>query len=238
MANVSTTTGALFISRKTGNADVTEGDLQGYHPESEFLRIQGLGDVGDANGISAAFSMSAGTMGSMDSSPEAKLYIRVSGRSTGVTNAFGLIPDTYMMTLAGSTGNVGIGTTDPQFKLDVTGGIRSTSVTCGTLLSDSINSTFGQIQLTTTNPTLLLTGMTNGNIGNVSVYHITNPQTHALFYYFTALTSGATRAAFTGGNFLYTTTMDTNGNLFLQKNTGGTVTTNWSHTKIRMTTSS
>jgi hypothetical protein len=133
MANTSTTTGALFISRKTGLPDVTEGDLQGYHPESEFLRIQGIGDVGDVNGISAAFSMSAGTIGSLDSSPEAKLYIRVSGRSTGVTNAFGLIPDTYMMTLAGSTGNVGIGTTDPQFKLDVAGGIRSTSVTTGNL---------------------------------------------------------------------------------------------------------
>ena len=105
----------LHLSAKTGNPGATEGDFVGTHNLTEYLRFTGDGDSGDVNSVSVGFKVGGDDNDNVN--PDGRLDICANdGASVG--NSYGQIPDKTIATFLGS-GNVGIGTTNPQNKLDV-----------------------------------------------------------------------------------------------------------------------
>ena len=107
----------LHIETNASNAGTSEGDELGSHNEIEALRISSYYNPGDVNSISSKISLLSDT--NSQYAPHGKLLFYLNNSANGGNN-YGYIPDNMVMSLVGS-GNVGIGTTNPQNNLDVEG---------------------------------------------------------------------------------------------------------------------
>jgi hypothetical protein len=113
----------LHLSAKNSDPGSTEGDLVGTHTLTEYLRFTSRGDGGDVNGVTVGFKLGGDDNSSVN--PDGRLDICANdGASAG--NEYGLTPDRTIATFLGS-GNVGIGTTSPGYKLHVNGSSMFTS---------------------------------------------------------------------------------------------------------------
>lgn len=122
--------------------------------------------------------------------------------------------------------------------LYVSGGINTNNVKTGSLsassynISNYINTTNGTITLSTTNATVLFTGLTMGNMGVVNALKQSDPNTNLSINYFMSATGGGScHHLFTNGTNI-TGSVDSVGNFYLQKNTTGTVILSWSHLRF------
>ncbi|HIE83232.1 MAG TPA: tail fiber domain-containing protein [Dehalococcoidia bacterium] len=143
------------------------------------MRFTSRGDVGDVNGVTVGFKLGGDDNSSVN--PDGRLDICANdGASAG--NEYGLTPDRTIATFLGS-GNVGIGTTNPSYTLDVDGDINlSTGSTLKINGTDAVFSRWtasgSDIYRSSGNVGIGLTGITeklhvSGNIlatGNVTAY--------------------------------------------------------------------
>jgi hypothetical protein len=126
----------LHLSAKNSDPGATEDDDVGSHNLVEYLRFTSTSDSGDINAISAGFKLGEGDT---TSSPVGRLDICANSYADG-DNLYGSTPDVTVATFLGS-GNVGIGVTSPDHKLEVSGTFRaSTYVSTPYLYRSSHNS--------------------------------------------------------------------------------------------------
>jgi hypothetical protein len=107
----------LHIETNGSNAGTSEGDEIGSHNEIEALRISSIGDAADVNAISSKISLISDTNSQLIPHGKLLFYLNYSANDD---NNWGYTPDNMVMSLVGS-GNVGIGTTNPQTQLAVKG---------------------------------------------------------------------------------------------------------------------
>ena len=110
----------LHLSAKNSDPGATEDDDVGSHNLVEYLRFTSTSDSGDINAISAGFKLGEGDT---TSSPVGRLDICANSYADG-DNLYGSTPDVTVATFLGS-GNVGIGVTSPDHKLEVSGTFRA-----------------------------------------------------------------------------------------------------------------
>lgn len=108
----------LHLSAKNSNPGATEGDSVGTHDLTEYLRFTSTFDGGDVNAVSVGFKLGADDNSTV--SPDGRLDI--CANNGGVAgNSYGNTPDRTIATFIGS-GNVGIGTTSPNWILEISDG--------------------------------------------------------------------------------------------------------------------
>jgi len=113
----------LHLSAKNSDPGATEGDFVGTHTLTEYMRFTSTGDSGDVSLVSVGFKLGADDNNNV--SPDGRLDICANdGAVAG--NGYGSVPDKTIATFLGG-GNVGIGTTNPAYTLDVNGSSNASS---------------------------------------------------------------------------------------------------------------
>jgi len=129
----------LHLSAKNSDPLATEGDMIGTHNLTEYLRFTSVGDSGDVNTVSVGFKLGADD--NSTTNPDGRLDI-CANDGANANNAYGTTPDKTIATFLGS-GNVGIGITDPENRLVVSGNSRfaiDTSSTAGPIIGNQYSS--------------------------------------------------------------------------------------------------
>ena len=118
----------LHLSATNSDPGAIEGDFVGTHNLTEYLRFSSIGDTGDVNNVSVGFKLGADD--NAQSAPDGRLDI-CANDGADEDNGYGNIPNTTIATFLGS-GNVGIGTTNPGYNLDVNGSTKLGKTGCNT----------------------------------------------------------------------------------------------------------
>ena len=110
----------LHLSKKNSVEGTTPNTFTGYHNLTEYLRFVSKGDPQDVNAISVGFKL--GQDSTTNASPNGRVDI-CANQNANANNDYGAIPNKTIASFIGN-GNVGIGTTDPDAKLHVSGEVR------------------------------------------------------------------------------------------------------------------
>jgi hypothetical protein len=116
----------------------------GTHTLTEYMRFTSTSDTGDVNGVAVGFKL--GGDDNNAAQPDGRLDICANDGATA-GNDYGTTPDKTIATFLGS-GNVGIGTTNPGTKLDIsldseTGSSNTVGLTIQNYSSDNASITNG-----------------------------------------------------------------------------------------------